>query len=211
MNKDFLLALLAFLLACCLVLPAWTYASGVEQNDDAVMVIDTFNNALLSSLKGGEKLGYSGRYALLEPIMRRTFNFSFMLEKSCGRFWEEMDSQQRGQLLEKYITWSVGTYALRFDKYDGQRFTILSSEQLGRRYVQVSSTLIKTGKENDFNYLLIQDEDGWRIVDIKVEGVSQLAVTRSQFRSILKKDGVAGLLQRLDEKIRNLVDEPNKG
>jgi len=209
MDNDCLRFVHALVIACCLVMPVCTYGAAEEQSDDAVQVIDTWNNALLISLKNGEKLGYSGRYDLLKPSMSRIFHFSYMLEKSCGSFWEEMESEQRRQLLERYIAWSVGTYARRFDKYEGQRFMIHASERLGGMFMEVSTTIDKAGKEQDIRYLLIQDEGAWRIVDIKVKGVSQLALTRSQFRSILKKEGAAGLLKRLDEKITDLEDEPN--
>jgi ABC-type transporter MlaC component len=42
------------------------------------------------------------------------------------------------------------------------------------------------------------------IVDVQVEGVSQLSLTRSQFKTVLKDKGVGGLLAVLDEKINAL-------
>jgi ABC-type transporter MlaC component len=55
----------------------------------------------------------------------------------------------------------------------------------------------------------VVDEHGaWRIVDIQVRGVSQLAMTRSQFVGILEREGFDGLINSLKDKIRELSGNP---
>ena len=53
-----------------------------------------------------------------------------------------------------------------------------------------------------FHYLLRKAEGSWRVVDIQISGVSQLALTRAQFTSVIKTKGIKGLIEMLDEKIR---------
>ncbi len=172
---------------------------------EATRVIETLNTALLTCMEKGEELGYKGRYALLEPVMRNSFFYEFMVRKSTGSFWKKLNPTQQKKLLDTYITWSVGTYAKRFAHYKGQQFAIIASRPIRDRYVKVTCRIIRPEKSpRDLTYLLIRHDNKWMIIDIQVEGVSQLSQTRSQFKSVLKKEGFEGLLRILDEKIQKL-------
>ncbi len=173
--------------------------------DSAVSVIETLNTTLLDCMKRGDKLGYSGRYALLEPVMTQSFSFPYMVRKSSGSYWGELTDNQQKELLEKYIIWSVGRYAERFKEYKEQQFVIVSNESIREKYMMVISHIVKKSKETrEFKYILMKNDGVWRIVDIQVEGVSQLSLTRAQFKSVLKDQGIDGLLKILDEKISKL-------
>ncbi len=201
--KKFFVPALFFLLSSTVVvfhLSAEPLPSG-----PAVDAIEKLNTTLLDCMKRGEELGYSGRYGLLEPVMRKHFFFLYMVRKSSGTYWKNMDIKQQQQLLEKYITWSVGTYAQRFKTYKGQQFVVVSSGAVRGKYMMVISHIIKTDQETrEFKYVLIESDGDWLIVDIQIQGISQLSLTRAQFKSVLKSQGIDGLLKILDEKINKL-------
>ena len=47
----------------------------------------------------------------------------------------------------------------------------------------------------------------WRIVDVLLDGsISELAMRRSEYRRVLKKNGVDGLIQTLNSKAAQLVN-----
>jgi phospholipid transport system substrate-binding protein len=47
-----------------------------------------------------------------------------------------------------------------------------------------------------------QDQGAWRISDVYLDGtISQLAVHRAEFYSILRRDGVEGLVTALNRKV----------
>ena len=176
----------------------------------AVGVIETLNITLLDCMKRGDELGYSGRYALLEPVLNRSFYFLYMIVKSSGSYWKNLGVNNQKQLLEKYTAWSVATYASRFKKYKGQQFIVVSSKPFRKKYMKVVSHIVKNNdKIRKFTYLLAKNKGSWFIVDIQVEGVSQLSLTRAQFKSVLKDKGIEGLLKVLDEKTAILQQEKN--
>jgi phospholipid transport system substrate-binding protein len=71
-----------------------------------------------------------------------------------------------------------------------------------RNNISVRSKLIPQDEEIvEFNYQLRNIENRMRIVDIKISGVSQLAVTRSQFVDVIEKTGFDGLIALLKDKI----------
>jgi len=114
--------------------------------------------------------------------------------------------------LEKtYADWSIATYAGRFDSYAGEKFEVVSESGPVQGTVTVVSKLIRPNKEEiDFYYMLRKNEDKWRIVDIQISGVSQLALTKSQFLSVLRDKGLDGLIAMLKEKIKGFSQGKEK-
>lgn len=168
-------------------------------------VIKKLNGALVKAMQGSQELGFSGRYQLLEPVVRESFAFTYMTRKSTGRYWKDLEIQQQKELLEYYIAWSVATYAKRFDHYADQRFEVLGTTESRPGSATVISHLISANNETvEFHYKLQNTEGNWRIVDIQVLGVSQLALTRAQFVSIFKRKGFNGLITSLKDKIAEL-------
>jgi phospholipid transport system substrate-binding protein len=56
------------------------------------------------------------------------------------------------------------------------------------------------------NYLLRSDGAGWRIADVYLNGtISELATRRSEFGSILRAQGIDGLIVALNAKADTLT------
>jgi hypothetical protein len=69
--------------------------------------------------------------------------------------------------------------------------------------VVVETRIVKSkGDVTRLDYLLRQDQGGRRISDVYLDGsISQLAVHRSEFHSILRREGVDGLVMALNRKV----------
>ncbi len=168
-------------------------------------VINKLNAALLESMKRGNELGYEGRYRLLAPVIKDSFALSFMARVSAGKYWRTFSEEERKEYLKTYADWCVASYAGRFNEYSGQKFSLISESPPERGTVTVVSKLTESNKDEvEFNYQLRSVESAWRIVDVKIVGVSQLALTRVQFISILGNKGLRGLISVLKGKIRDL-------
>jgi phospholipid transport system substrate-binding protein len=197
--------LVSSLIFLCIFLSA---SSGKAGQQDPAEVIKKFNDVLLECMKEGGELGYSGRYKLLEPVFRESFAVRFMVNVSAGKYWKKFSEKERDMLLRTYTEWSVATYAGRFKDYSGQRFEIVpGSKPVGDNVVVESKLIDSDGEETDFYYRMRKMEGIWRIVDIQIMGVSQLAVTRSQFVSVIGKKGFGGLISMLKGKTANYAKE----
>jgi phospholipid transport system substrate-binding protein len=186
-----------------LVLVAWRAEAATPSE-----VVRKFNASLLEAMKKADELGYQGRYKLLGPVIRDSFDLSFMAGQSAGRHWRTLNDSQKSQLVETFTDWTVATYAARFDGYSGEKFEIASESSPRDGIATVVSKLIKSDNgEIVFYYLLKKSGASWRIIDIQISGVSQLALTRAQFSDVLKTKGVDGLIAMLKGK----VEEYSKG
>ena len=73
----------------------------------------------------------------------------------------------------------------------------------------VETNLVPGGQDAKpvtLNYLLKQDDKGsWRIVDVFLDGaISELATRRSEFSSIVERDGIPALVNDLGQKSKDL-------
>jgi phospholipid transport system substrate-binding protein len=171
-------------------------------------VVDALHDNLISVMKDSKALGYNGRFEQLEPVISELFDIPFMAQKSVGRYWKTVDEESRSRLLTKFGQFTVANYAGRFNDYSGQSFETFKEEASKHGTVMVFSRL-DTGKGEtiQLNYRLRPDKnDGWKIIDVLLNGtVSELALRRSEYSSLIQREGFAALMTALNERIDDLA------
>jgi len=157
--------------------------------------------ALVSTMKNGRTLGPSGRFAELQPVIRRSFDIAAMARLSVGSTWADLNERQRTQLTESFGRYISATYADRFDSYAGQKLEV-TAEQPAPFGVMVRSQIIKaSGEPVKIDYMMRRNGDSWLISDIYLDGaISEVATRRSEFAAILKTEGIDGLVAALNRK-----------
>ena len=170
-------------------------------------VVRQFNDALLSVLKDGEKLGYSGRYQRLRAVMQETFDLDFMAEKVLGKSWDDLSDADRTRWREVFSEFTVANYAANFDRFTGQQFEIRGEEPSANATVLVKSLVKSPGHEDvELTYRLHQVGSRWRIMDVFLKGtVSEVALRRSDYGSVLERDGFGKLVDVVRARIADLA------
>lgn len=165
-------------------------------------VVKHLQEALIKSMREGAKLGYEGRYELLAPIINETHDLDFIARISLGANWTQLSDEQQRTFIDTFRKLSIATYASQFKEYDGERFEFLERQSMPREQVMIRSKLVQSGGEPvRFDYMLRQGKDGWHIVNILADGVSDLALKRVEYRAILQRDGFPKLVDMLQKKI----------
>ena len=189
------LSLALLLMAALLAQPA---AAASNQQD----MVRNFYGVLLSNMKEGRVLGASGRLARLAPVVDQTFDFPAMTRLAVGLSWASLNPAQQQQLIAAFRHYVAATYADQFDTYSGEQLQVTGERSLGAD-VMVQTKIVKSnGEATRLDYLMRQDQGGGRISDVYLDGsISQLAVHRSEFHSILQLEGVDGLVMALNRKV----------
>ena len=82
-------------------------------------------------------------------------------------------------------------------------------EEKRPRNTRVTTTIkhVKDGKEEvvEVVYVMHKVGDDWKVIDIITEGVSLAKNYKYEFNQILKKDGIDGLIARLESKLAVLA------
>lgn len=187
---------------CLLVLQTPAHAAELQPT----AVIGRFYDTLLGAMKDAQALGFKGRYQKLEPAIEATFDLPLMTRLSIGPQWRKLTPEQQKQLVSAFKDYTFSTYANRFDGYSGERFEVNPTTSSAAGGVVVQSNLVKSdGDKVSINYLMRQEPEGWRVIDVFLNGtVSELATRRSEFTSVLRRDGVGGLLRLLADKVAQL-------
>ena len=169
--------------------------------------IDGLHAALLDVMKNAKSLGYEGRAAKLTPVIPRYFDVPFMAEKSVGVYWEKASEAERKRYLDAFLRFMVANYAGQFDSWTGQSFQTLGEDPARMDTKIVRSKLIDPGDEDvELNYRMHQVDGTWKIIDVYLDGtVSELALRRSEFSGIVKRENFDALIAALDEKIAKLA------
>ncbi len=175
-------------------------------NEPARAVVERLNAALLESMRGAAQLGYNGRYRLLEPVLRQSFDFPFMTRIAVGRAWSDLSAADQARVTGLFADMSIANFAARFDGYTGERFEIVSEGPGPRDAVVVESRIVRpTEPPVGLNYVLKEFPDGWRIVDVLLDAkYSELAKQHAEFAAVLKGGGLPELIASLEQKIKRL-------
>jgi phospholipid transport system substrate-binding protein len=201
-----------FVLILCVRPPAFAGdTSGTNGNGTrgAGQVIDQFHASLLAVMKQADKSATKARYRILEPEVAKSFDLRLMIALATGKYWRTAGADTRDQLAKAFHRFTAATYATRFSGYSGQSFKTINIST-GPRKTELVKTEIRRPDEPPvaLTYVTRMTRTGWRIVDVLVDdGISELAVRRSEYRSVLKSDGAAGLIRLLDQKTATLLKD----
>jgi phospholipid transport system substrate-binding protein len=163
--------------------------------------------ALEVVMRAGPATPFSQRFDTVAPVIDRVFDLETVLKVSVGMRGDAMDAASRARLLRVYRQFTVATYLANFNRYDGERFEILS----GTRSIgsdRIVATAIVTGRDRQrLDYVMHGGSGVWRAVDVLLDGsISRVAVQRSDFRKILASGDTDGLIGSLRRKIADLSD-----
>ncbi len=189
------------LLAVVLILLAATPSlAGAEEDPRAV--VQQLSDCLLDVMKHGSELGFEGRAEKLQPVVSVVYDMAAMTKGTLGPAAAKLSSEEAGRLAEAYRRYSVATYADQFDGWAGERFVVGRPRPTENGLVVVPSQIVPaSGTATEIDYLLHQDGEHWQIVDVLFDGtISQVAVRRSEFVPIFRREGLAGLIAVLDGK-----------
>ena len=172
---------------------------------------EALNDCLTGVMKDAESLGYRGRFDRLSPVIRELFDLDFMAQKTVGRHWKTASPADQQRLVDTFSRYTVANYAGRFSGWSGQEFQRLGEEPSARGTVLVRTKLLDPeGDDVQLDYRLRHTEErGWQIIDVYFNGtVSELALRRSEYSSMIKREGFEALLAALDERIEELASTP---
>lgn len=159
--------------------------------------VRTLYATLMEVMRSGPSLGARGRYARIEPVIARVFDLPLMTRLAVGPSWASLNEVQKQQVTQAFERYLAAVYAERFDSYSGERLEVTGIQASASGTIVTSRIVKSTGEPVQINYLM----QGGQIADIYVNGtISELATRRSEFSSIMRSQGVDGLIAALNGK-----------
>lgn len=189
------------MLVAMLLVTSVSWAQNTEPSSPE-QVIRRFHESLLEAMRDGSKLGYRGRIELLTPAIDRSHDLDFIARTTLGNHWAKLEPEQQRMFADTFRQLSISSYAGWFKNHEGEHFEFVEQQSMPRDQILVRSRLVQAkGEVVRFDYVLRQTKDGWRIINIMADGVSDLALKRVEYRAIFERDGFPALIDMLKKKI----------
>ncbi|SFU27771.1 phospholipid transport system substrate-binding protein [Nitrosomonas eutropha] len=193
------------LVVAMLVMTTTGLQAELSKSDGAEQVVIILQDSLIQAMQQGQKIGYRDRLKLLAPIIQQTHDLAAIIRSVLGTHWVKLAADQQQAITQVFQENSIATYADRFNQYDGEQFKIVEQAQLPRGRILIRSQLIRTdGNPVNFDYVMNKSSESWRIINIVVDGVSDLALKRAEYSAVLQKNGIAALVDMLEQKTAHI-------
>jgi phospholipid transport system substrate-binding protein len=147
-----------------------------------------------------------------DPVIRQErFRELFQADFDCpgiarfvlGRYWRNASEEERQEFVKLFGDYVVFVYTARLSNFGGDAFKIRGSRSDGDG-VLVSTDITNPGSTSPLriDWRLVSDDGSFKINDLIVEGVSMMVTQRSEFASVVQRNGgqVRGLIAMMREK-----------
>tara|TARA_R110000868_G_scaffold50260_4_gene160802 strand:+ start:2046 stop:2774 length:729 start_codon:yes stop_codon:yes gene_type:complete len=187
-----------------------TFVAQAQAQQPEALIKD-FSDTLLTAMRDAKSLRFAGRRDLLQGKISETYHLPVMARIAVGAHWRKLSPEQQNRLVADFSRLTIATYANRFNDWSGESFEMRGTENVRDKTVLVRTAIIRPGKQAvEINYLMRQFEAGWKVIDIFLkESYSELATKRSEYSSILRRQGFEALIGQIGEKIAQYERSPD--
>ena len=143
---------------------------------------------------------------LIENKVAPHFEFASMTRLAMGRNWSQANAEQKRALTQEFRMLLVRTYTTAFTQYRDQTIEYRPLKLAPDETDVVVKSLIKTsGQPVSVDYRMEKTDRGWKVYDVKIEGISLVENYRNTFNSEVQRHGIDGLIKSLADRNRAQV------
>jgi phospholipid transport system substrate-binding protein len=160
---------------------------------------------VLDALKNDKQLAQGERQRAIKLAEEKVLphvDFEESTRLAVGRSWAKATPEQKKRLTQEFRNMLVRTYSNAIQPYEGQQMKVMPVRMKpGDTEVTVQNQFMRGGAQPvKIDYSMRKTDQGWKIYDIVVEGVSLVLTYRSEFDAVVKQEGIDGLIKRLAQK-----------
>ena len=160
---------------------------------------------IFDAIKSDNELAAGNRQKaikLAEEKVLPHIDFEEATRLAVGRSWAKATPEQKKRLVTEFRNMLVRTYSNAITAYQGQTMKVMPVRMKpGDTEVTVHNQFFRAGgKPVLLDYSMHKTDNGWKIYDIVVEGVSLVLTYRSEFDAVVKQEGIDALIKRLVQK-----------
>jgi len=150
--------------------------------------------------------------ALVDAKVLPHFDFTRMTRLAVGRAWRTATPEQQKILETEFRNLLVRTYTKAFTVYRDQNVEVKPFKMpSGATEVTVKTAIVQPGAQPiPVNYDMERTDDGWKVYDLTVEGVSLVNTHRGSFAEKVQQAGIDGLINSLVEMNKTAATAPVK-
>lgn len=191
--------MLSTILLVLVFLAALTRGSLAGDDEDAAQFVRSFGDQAIAMLSD-PALGPEDREREFRRLLTDGFHLELIGRFVLGRHWRRASDEERAEFQRLFEDYVVASYAQQLASYAGEQLVIQRGQVKGERGALVSSQITRPqGDPIQVEWRLRRAGEGWRIIDVVIEGISMAVTHRSEFSSVIGSHGgrIDGLLEVL--------------
>jgi len=187
--------------ACILIVGILISARPAAAAADPAAVITSLGNQALEVL--GSNVDPKLRVARFRQLFSEDFDVPGLARFVLGRYWRIATEPQQQEFVKLFADYIALAYSNRLAEYSGETLHVTGSRPAPDGSV-VSSEIVRPNgaPPAKVDWVLTPHDGAYKISDVVVEGVSMAVTQRSEFASVIQRNGgqVQGLITALRQK-----------
>jgi phospholipid transport system substrate-binding protein len=140
----------------------------------------------------------------LQAILTQRFDYRALSRGMLGTPWDSFQPLQQDAFVQEFSDYLLGVYLPLMDDYRGQPVRVTEEFATGKaadRTVVVRVTDARGERQIALVACRMRPISGqWRVVDVNIEGISVVYIFGAQFRPVMAKAGIEGLISQMRAK-----------
>ena len=172
----------------------------VSQPDQIVQQTITGVLDQLKLNKSQYEADHSKLFSMVDERILPYFDFKKMSQLVLGLNWRRANDEQREKFVKEFKQLLVRTYAIALLNYTDQKLEYLPYTGQSTDKVVIVKVNIKQGGGSPDIPVYTQfynGKNGWKVIDISIEGISLVTNYRNVYNDTIKKDGLDKLIQSI--------------
>ncbi|MCX7117148.1 MAG: ABC transporter substrate-binding protein [Legionellales bacterium] len=178
-------------------------STGVWAQSDPIPMLQNTASQIISTLKQNKanlKHNHQIIYGAVEQYLLPNVDVTGMARSVLGRnAWVKASASEKQEFTNVFTKLIIRTYANPLAEYTDEivKFLPMRGPSDGR-FARVNSVIVRSNGQNiPLSYSLVAKNNGWKVYDLSVEGVSLLQSFRSQFGQILQNSSMKELISEM--------------
>ena len=147
---------------------------------------------------------------LVEVKILPHFDFARTTQLAVGKSWRNATPEQKQALVNAFRTLLVRTYSSALTSYKDQTYEVKTADVKGDDATVKVEINQPGGQPIMIDYSLEKTQQGWKVYDVIVAGISLVTSYRSSFANEINRSGIDGLIKTLMDKNQKLESGEEK-
>jgi phospholipid transport system substrate-binding protein len=166
------------------------------------------SDEVLALIRADKEIQAGNQKKILELVEAKVlphFSFAAMTQLAMGRNWRQASAEQQQRLIGEFRTLLVRTYTMALTQYKNQTVEYKPVRMAANDTDVLVQSLIKrvNGAPVAVDFNMEKTDAGWKVYNVKIEGISLVENYRNTFNTEIQKHGVDGLIKSLADKNRS--------
>lgn len=159
------------------------------QADDAKAMVQNMATEAITIL-GNDEQTQEDKINAFTVLLSRDVDLDFVARFVLGRYWRTVQQDRLADYADIYGTYLIRANASRLSAYSGEKIEVVSAiEEKAGRYIVKSVVRQNSGAEDINIDWRVRDrgDQGLKIVDIMIEGISMALTQRDEFKAVMQR------------------------